>query len=178
MIFSDCLEASSSSKLGDIINTSMYSLDHPPMIQLETGNRLTPFIPSWRALIEMVAFWIGSLSVQNVVNRILCIVCTTRPLCNATVPCGLNQWDLMDSRLHSASRVNAATSYFKLSQVLETSVTQINPNVLVPQKQGYRTEPPVPTIVSAAGIKPGILSMWSCDTMHELNLPTQDLTVK
>ena len=54
--------------------------------------------------------------------------CTTQTLCNATVllyvvlSSGISQaW------LHSASRTNAATSHFKLNQVIETRVTSSIP---------------------------------------------------
>ena len=68
-------------------------------------------------------------------------------------PCAMPQFHVVrtsgisQSRLHSASRTNPATCNFKLNQVIETQVTS---SILVPQKQSYRTEPPVPTILWAA----------------------------
>ena len=54
-------------------------------------------------------------------------------------------------------------------QAQKSYYRDLHPNLLVPQWEDYKTEPP--TIVWAAGIKPWILRMWCCDTAHELNAP-------
>ena len=47
-----------------------------------------------------------------------------------------------------------------------------HPISLNPPQQGYRTEPQVPMIVWAAGSKPKNLSMWSCDQLFLIWIPT------
>ena len=83
--------------------------------------------------IEMVAFCIGSHSVQSVVKRILCLV--------PPDPCLMPQFyvvrtsGISQTQHRSASRTNAATSQFKLNQVIETWVTSSIPISLSPSSR-------------------------------------------
>ena len=71
------------------------------------------------------SFALGAFSVQSVVNRILGLV--------PPDPCAMPQFHVVRTSgisqtwLHSASRTNAATSHFKLNQVIETWITSSIP---------------------------------------------------
>ena len=138
-----------------IWTSSSYSLS---VHLCQAGCSLTGSLYTSLVSIEMAAFYIGSLSVQSLVNRILCLV----PL----DPCAMPQFHVVrtsgmsQTRLHSASGTNAEASYFKLNQVtysIETWVTSSIPISLSPSSRD--TEPPVPTIVLAMGIEPRMLTV-------------------
>ena len=95
---------------------------------------MSPFVassiqPDWflsylLGRIERVACCISSLSVQSIINRMLCLV--------PPDPCKMPQFHVVrtsgisQARLHSASRSYAATSHFKFNQVKETLVISSN----------------------------------------------------
>ena len=79
------------------------------------------------------SFALGTFSVQSVVNWIQGLV--------PSDPCAVPQFHVVrtsgisQTRLHSASRTNAATSHFKLNQVIETWVYQLHPIQLSPSNR-------------------------------------------
>ena len=74
----------------------------------------------------------------------------TPPLCNATVPCGQDPLLLSRSDYACVSRPAVKLKNQDQAKLRDLS-DQHHPNILVPQQQGDRTEPPVPTVCVGGG---------------------------
>ena len=104
------------------------------------------WLPSYLPIIvsiEIVCFCIVGLAVWRMVNRILRLVppdplVYVMPQFHVVRTSGISQ-----TRLHSAPRTNAATSHFKLNQVIETWVTSSIPYTCPPVAglQDWATSP-------------------------------------
>ena len=126
-------------------------------LHCQQSDWLPSYLPA--VSIKMVAFCIGSLLVQSVVNTQNPGPCTTQLMCIATVPCGQDQLDFTDLTLLCFKEKCSGEPF--QAQLSYSEGYQLHPKSLSPppQQQGYRNEPPVLTIVRAAGIDPWMLRM-------------------
>ena len=96
----------------------------------------------------------------------------TLPLCNATVPLG------QDSGPTSLLQIQLRLCFKNRPKVKLTNQghaklrdlgNQHNPNIIVPQLQGYRTEPQVLMVCVGSRNQTRVSSFWSCNATTKLN---------